>query len=62
MTEQERLDGILKLREWMRSDTEIGRIVAMVCAAEGQPHIGHLAHFCPDVFDLVYEEMEAMVG
>lgn len=62
MTEQERLNGILKLREWMRSDTDIARMVAVVCAAEGQPHVGHLAHFKPDVFDLVYEEMEAMAG
>lgn len=62
MTEQERLTALGKIREWCRLDKDIGQMVATVCRAEGQPHVGHLAHFVPEAFDMLYEEMEAMVG
>lgn len=61
MTDTERLKALLQVREWMK-DRDITLIVATVCAAEGQPHVGHLAHYCPEVFDLLHEEVGAMCG
>lgn len=62
MTEEERLTAVLKLRDWGRADRDITLIITTVMLAENQPSIGHLARFKPEVFDELYEEMEAMVG
>ena len=62
MTEDERLPAVSRLRDWGRKDKDIGIMIGMVLQAEAQPSIGHLARFTPEVFDDLYEEMEAMVG
>lgn len=59
MTEEERLVALGKLRDWTR-DKDIALMVAVVLRVKQQPSIGHLARFCPDEFDALFEEMEAM--
>jgi len=60
MTEDERLSAVSRLRDWGRKDKDIGIMIGVVLGAENQPSIGHLARFMPEVFDNLYEEMEAM--
>lgn len=62
MTEQERLVALGQLRGWCQTDKDIRSMTALVCRAELEPDIGHLARFKPEAFDMLYEEMEAMVG
>jgi hypothetical protein len=44
----------------MQDDT-VKAMIAAVLTAHGQPSVGHLARFNPDVFDELFEEAEAMV-
>lgn len=60
MTEEERLAALGKLRGFVRSDRDLGMMVSIVCRESGVPNMGHLARFHPEVFDDLYEEMEAM--
>jgi hypothetical protein len=61
MTEQERIKAIPKLNNWKLRDVTVKAIVVCVLDAHQQPSVGHLARFCPDAFDELYEEAEAMI-
>lgn len=60
MTPDERLLAINTLNDWRRDDPDIGLMVATILSHHGLPHVGHLAHHHPDVFDELFEEAEAM--
>jgi hypothetical protein len=59
--EQERRDAVAKLMDWQRQDDTVRDMIKVVCRERRQPGIGHLARFCPEEFDVLYEESEAMV-
>lgn len=61
MTEQERRDAVTKLIDWSRQDDTVREMIKVVCRMRQQPAIGHLARFCPEEFDLLFEESEAMM-
>lgn len=62
MTEQERREAITKLIDWSRQDETVKTMVTVVCKMRKQPAIGHLARHCPEDFDLLFEEAEAMLS
>lgn len=62
MTEQERLDALLRLRDLTQKDRDLEQMVRIVLQAESQPNIGALARHCPEMFDLLVEELEALAG
>lgn len=59
MDEQQRLLAINQLNDWRRESSDVDLMVTIVLRAEGQPTVGHLARFNPEVFDLLHEEAEA---
>lgn len=61
MTEAERIAAIPRLMDWRRQDETVALMVRTILAAEEQPDLGHLARHNPEMFDLLYEEAEAMV-
>lgn len=61
MTEEERLKAIPLLNSWKLRDVTVKAMVVCVLEAHKQPAVGHLAHYCPDAFDELFEEAEAMM-
>lgn len=61
MTENERIAAIPRLMDWRRQDETVALMVRTILVGEGQPDIGSLARHNPEMFDLLYEEAEAMV-
>jgi hypothetical protein len=61
VNENERLKAIPQLTDWRMQDDTVKAMIAAVLTAHGQPSVGHLARFNPDVFDELFEEAEAMV-
>lgn len=61
MTEQERIKAIPQLNAWKLRDVTVKAMVVCVLEATKQPSVGHIAHFCPDQFDELYEEAEAIM-
>lgn len=61
VTETMRLEAINNLMRWQTQDMTAKAIIKAVLAGHNQPSIGHLARFCPDAFDEMYEETSALV-
>lgn len=61
MDEEQRIKAIPKLNDWKLQDVTVKAIVIHVLQANAQPTVGHLARFCPDAFDELFEEAEAMI-
>jgi len=60
--EAERVAAVARLFKLLKTDPDFPMMCAVVCKAWAQPDIGHLARFCPDAFDELYEEIVALVG
>ncbi len=61
MNEEERIKAIPKLNDFKLQDPTVKAMVTCVLQAWEQPTVGHLARFCPDAFDELFEEAEAMM-
>jgi hypothetical protein len=61
MTEEERVKAIPKLNDWKMRDMTVKAMVLAVLDKTGQPTVGHIARFCPEQFDELFEESEAMM-
>ena len=59
VTEEMRLEAINNLIRWQVEDPTVKALVRAVIVASGQPSIGHIARFEPDLFDELYEECAA---
>lgn len=60
--ESQRVHAVAQLFKLLKTDPDFPRMCAVVCKAWKQPDIGHLARFCPDAFDELYEEVVALAG
>jgi hypothetical protein len=60
VTEEMRLEAINNLMKW-QTDPTVRELTRVVLKAHEQPAIGHLARFCPDDFDDLYEEASGLV-
>lgn len=60
LTEKERERAIVTLADLRRQDETVKMMVNIVLSAEGQPSIGHLARYCPEQFDILFEEASAI--
>jgi hypothetical protein len=61
MTEEERIKAIPQLNNWKRTDETVNEMVMCVLRATQQPSVGHIARFCPEQFDELFEEAEAIL-
>lgn len=60
MTEDERLEALLALREMRRRDPDVGMMLDIVVTQEGSESLAHLAGEKPEVFDMLFEQAQAM--
>jgi hypothetical protein len=60
MDEQGRIKAVPQINDWKQQDETVKEIVMVVLRHHNQPSVGHLARFCPDDFDELYDECEAM--